>query len=83
MKTRISSLIGLFLGIWLTFSAAVSFAQTRPEYIPLGGGVKGVLASSGRNHHSSYIQLPATCRLDAAVAKRIIGSVHEFPARQQ
>jgi hypothetical protein len=43
MRTTISSLIGLFIGIWLNFSAAVSFAQTRPEYIPLGGGVKGVL----------------------------------------
>jgi pimeloyl-ACP methyl ester carboxylesterase len=43
MKTTISSLIALFIGIWLNFSAAVSFAQTRPEYIPLGGGVKGVL----------------------------------------
>ena len=43
MKTERFSLIGLFIGIWLNFSAVVSFAQTRPEYIPLGGGVKGVL----------------------------------------
>jgi hypothetical protein len=52
MKTRISSLLGLFLGIWLTFSAAVSFAQTRPEYIPLGGGVKGVLYRPDSNPSS-------------------------------
>src|SRR5919106_4746257 len=43
MKTRTSCLIGLFIGILIFLSAAVSFAQTRPEYIPLGGGVKGVL----------------------------------------
>jgi hypothetical protein len=43
MKTRLFSLIGIFIGISFNFSAALSFAQTRPEYIPLGGGVKGVL----------------------------------------
>jgi hypothetical protein len=31
------------LGLTLTIVAPQVFAQTRPEYIPLGGGVKGVL----------------------------------------
>jgi hypothetical protein len=43
MKRTIFSLIGVIIGVWLGLPAAVSFAQTRPEYIPLGGGVKGVL----------------------------------------
>jgi hypothetical protein len=43
MKRTIFSLIGMMIGVWLSLPAAVSFAQTRPEYIPLGGGVKGVL----------------------------------------
>ena len=43
MRIRIFSLIGLFIGILFNFSAVVSFAQTQQEYIPLGGGVKGVL----------------------------------------
>jgi hypothetical protein len=43
MKRTLFSLIGVIVGVWLSLPAAVSFAQTRPEYIPLGGGVKGVL----------------------------------------
>jgi pimeloyl-ACP methyl ester carboxylesterase len=38
-----ASLAALGLGLVLALSASHGFAQTRPEYIPLGGGVKGVL----------------------------------------
>jgi hypothetical protein len=41
MKTKTLSLINLVKGVWFSFVAAVTFAQTRPEYILLGGGVKG------------------------------------------
>ena len=43
MKTKTFSLMVLILGLILAFSAPQALAQTRPEYIPLGGGVKGVL----------------------------------------
>src|SRR5262245_9072914 len=43
MKTRNFSLMALGLGLMLALAAPNIFAQTRPEYIPLGGGVKGVL----------------------------------------
>jgi hypothetical protein len=43
MKAKTLSLMALGLGVILTFVAPQTFAQTRPEYIPLGGGVKGVL----------------------------------------
>ena len=33
----------LILALMLVFGAPHGFSQTRPEYIPLGGGVKGVL----------------------------------------
>ena len=42
MRIKIISLT-LGLGLMLAFTASQTFAQTRPEYIPLGGGVKGVL----------------------------------------
>lgn len=41
MKTKTLSLINLLIGVGFSFVAAVTFAQTRPEYILLGGGVKG------------------------------------------
>jgi hypothetical protein len=41
MKTTIRALT--VLGLVLALIAPQTFAQTRPEYIPLGGGVKGVL----------------------------------------
>jgi hypothetical protein len=43
MKAKKLSLMALGLGLTLTIVAPQVFAQTRPEYIPLGGGVKGVL----------------------------------------
>jgi hypothetical protein len=43
MKTRTRALTTLILGLVLALAGRSSFAQTRPEYIPLGGGVKGVL----------------------------------------
>jgi hypothetical protein len=43
MKTKRLSLMVLVLGVMLALGASQAFAQTRPEYIPLGGGVKGVL----------------------------------------
>jgi hypothetical protein len=43
MKAKTLSLITLGLGLTLALIAPEIFAQTRPEYIPLGGGVKGVL----------------------------------------
>jgi len=43
MKAKILSLMALGLGLMLVLVAPTIFAQTRPEYIPLGGGVKGVL----------------------------------------
>ena len=43
MRPTKINLVGLLIGIWLSLTVGDSFAQTRPEYIPLGGGVKGVL----------------------------------------
>ena len=43
MKTKRLSLTVLILALMLVFGASHGFSQTRPEYIPLGGGVKGVL----------------------------------------
>jgi pimeloyl-ACP methyl ester carboxylesterase len=43
MKTKSLSLTILMLALMLVFGASRGFSQTRPEYIPLGGGVKGVL----------------------------------------
>jgi pimeloyl-ACP methyl ester carboxylesterase len=43
MKTKTLSLMVLILGLMLAFAAPHGLSQTRPEYIPLGGGVKGVL----------------------------------------
>jgi len=43
MKTKGLSLMVLVLGVIVAVGASLTFAQTRPEYIPLGGGVKGVL----------------------------------------
>src|SRR5260370_19882243 len=43
MKTKTLSLMILVLGAMLALGASQAFAQTRPEYIPLGGGVKGAL----------------------------------------
>src|SRR4029077_11477007 len=43
MKTKTLSLMVLILGFMLAFAAPHGLSQTRPEYIPLGGGVKGVL----------------------------------------
>ena len=43
MKTKLPSLTILILALSLVFGVRHGFSQTRPEYIPLGGGVKGVL----------------------------------------
>jgi pimeloyl-ACP methyl ester carboxylesterase len=43
MNTKRLSLTLLILALMLVFGASHGFSQTRPEYIPLGGGVKGVL----------------------------------------
>ena len=43
MKTKLLSLTVLILALMLVFGVPHGFSQTRPEYIPLGGGVKGVL----------------------------------------
>jgi hypothetical protein len=43
MRTKTLSLMVLILGLMLAFAAPHGLSQTRPEYIPLGGGVKGVL----------------------------------------
>src|SRR4029077_1421862 len=43
MKTKTLLLMVLILGLMLAFAAPHGLSQTRPEYIPLGGGVKGVL----------------------------------------
>jgi hypothetical protein len=53
MKTKRSSLMVLFLGVILALGASQAFAQTRPEYIPLGGGVKGVLYRPDSNPSSN------------------------------
>jgi hypothetical protein len=43
MKSKTLSLITLLLGLMLALVTPEVFAQSRPEYIPLGGGVKGAL----------------------------------------
>ena len=43
MNRKPLSLTLLILALMLVFGAPHGFSQTRPEYIPLGGGVKGVL----------------------------------------
>jgi hypothetical protein len=43
VKTKTFSLAVVILGLMLVHATSPVFSQTRPEYIPLGGGVKGVL----------------------------------------
>ena len=43
MKKKTPILMFLISGLLLALISSQGFAQTRPEYIPLGGGVKGVL----------------------------------------
>src|SRR3954471_2084139 len=43
MKRKIPILTLVISGLLVALMASQGFAQTRPEYIPLGGGVKGVL----------------------------------------
>ena len=43
MKTKLLSLTVLILALMLVYGVPHGVSQTRPEYIPLGGGVKGVL----------------------------------------
>src|SRR4030095_12206456 len=43
MKTKKLSLIALIVGGIFGLFITQSLAQSRPEYIPLGGGVKGAL----------------------------------------
>jgi pimeloyl-ACP methyl ester carboxylesterase len=43
MKNKTSGLVALISLLVLTLGGSQGLAQTRPEYIPLGGGVKGVL----------------------------------------
>ena len=43
MKTKPLSLTVVMLAVMLVFGVSHGVSQTRPEYIPLGGGVKGVL----------------------------------------
>src|SRR5215475_2674198 len=43
MEIKTLSLMVPILGLMLAFATPQVFSQTRPEYIPLGGGVKGVL----------------------------------------
>ena len=43
MKANTPLTMALGFGLMLALAASQAVAQTRPEYIPLGGGVKGVL----------------------------------------
>ena len=43
MKAKTPLTMALSFGLMLALAASQAVAQTRPEYIPLGGGVKGVL----------------------------------------
>ena len=90
MRTKIFPLTVLIMGVWLNLSGVRSFAQTRPEYIPLGGGVKGVLyrpdsnpsPQCRRHYHSPHSELFTTCGMYATVATGTDGALHEFTLRQ-
>ena len=50
MKTKTFSLMVLIFGADTALAAPEAFAQSHPEYIPLGGGVKGVLYRPDSTH---------------------------------
>jgi hypothetical protein len=49
MKTKTVSFIVLILGAIFALAVTQSFGQSNPTYIPLGGGVKGVLYRPDNN----------------------------------
>ena len=90
MRTKIFPLTVLIMGIGLSSLVYGPSPQTRPEYIPLGGGVKGVLyrpdsnpiTQCRRHYHSPHSELFTTCRMYATVATGTDGALHDFTLRQ-
>ena len=85
-KTLLSAVI-IFIPL-VAFSTFELWAQSHPEYIPLGGGVKGALQTGFRaatpcwnSGNASYSQLSVDHSLHAIIVERFYGALRESLVR--